>query len=139
MAEFQARNMKGICRLNILKGLIFWEKILTSEIMYEVTINQAENLRIKLISTGFNFTMPNSHLEHKVSHLFKTIIEGEKQLEAYRQVLVEQPDFDPYLTFVFLDKSETGHLSPLSIVQFLKYVQLSYHIITLIVNIILKY
>lgn len=65
--------------------------------------------------------MPSPMVELKVAHLFKAIIEGEKQLEVYRQVLVEQPDFDPYLAFNFLDKASNGYLSSYSITEFLKY------------------
>ena len=65
--------------------------------------------------------MSSLKTELRLAILFKTIIDGEKQLEAYRQVLAEQPNFDPNFIFNHLDKTSHGFLSMSSISQFLKY------------------
>jgi len=69
---------------------------------------------------GVYSSMPSPQTELKVAQFLKAIIQGEKQLEAYRQVLVEQKGFDPYLTFNHLDKESKGSISPFSFCAFLK-------------------
>lgn len=64
--------------------------------------------------------MSISQSELKLAQLFKTILDGEKQLESYRQFLIDQPCFDPYLTFNLLDQSSQGYISPVMIANFLK-------------------
>ncbi len=70
--------------------------------------------------------MPSPQTDLKVAQFLKTIIQGEKQLEAYRQVLIEQPNFDPHLTFSHIDKESFGQISPYSISSFLQYL-LTFH------------
>ena len=65
--------------------------------------------------------MASPQTEFKIAQLIKTIIEGQKQLEAYRQVLIEQPQFDPFQTFCHLDKECVGAITPFSLCSFLKY------------------
>lgn len=48
-----------------------------------------------------------------------TIANYEKQVEIIRQVLNEQPDFEPYTAFKYLDYSCEGTLTPSTFLDFL--------------------
>ena len=64
--------------------------------------------------------MSISQSDLKIAQLFRAILDGEKQLESHRQFLIDQPFFDPYLTFNLLDQSSQGYISPIMIANFLR-------------------
>lgn len=66
--------------------------------------------------------MPSSHTQFKVAQLFKAIIDGEKQLETYRQVLSEQLKLDPFCLFRRIGMNAQGFVLPSSISKFLAYI-----------------
>jgi Ca2+-binding EF-hand superfamily protein len=58
--------------------------------------------------------------EHKLAQLLKSIAEGEKEIEVVRQVLAEQPDFEPYTAFKRIDRLGFGSHSQSSSLNFLR-------------------
>ena len=59
--------------------------------------------------------------ELKLANLFKSIADGEKQIEVTRQVLAEQNQFEPYTAFKRIDRLSHGDLSVYDIHRFLRY------------------
>jgi len=58
--------------------------------------------------------------EHKLAQLLKSIADGEKEIEVTRQVLAEQPDFEPYTAFKRIDRDSNSSLSTWEIIDFLR-------------------
>jgi len=58
--------------------------------------------------------------ELKLAHLLKAIADGEKDIEVIRQVLAEQPDFEPYTAFKRIDRDANSSLSLFEIHDFLR-------------------
>jgi Ca2+-binding EF-hand superfamily protein len=58
--------------------------------------------------------------EIKLANLFKTVADGEKQVEVTRQVLAEQRDFEPYTAFKRIDRLSNGYLGIYDLHKFLR-------------------
>jgi len=58
--------------------------------------------------------------EHKLAQLLKSIADGEKEIEVTRQVLAEQPDFEPYTAFKRIDRDANSSVSTWEIIDFLR-------------------
>lgn len=58
--------------------------------------------------------------EHKLAQLLKSIADGEKEIEVTRQVLAEQPDFEPYTAFKRIDRDANSSISTWEIIDFLR-------------------
>ena len=55
----------------------------------------------------------------QLSSLLLSLSEGERQLEIVRQILCEQPDFEPYAAFCRIDRLHQGYLTAVDIKNFL--------------------
>jgi len=64
--------------------------------------------------------MLSSETELKISKLFMILAEGENNSEIIRQVISEQPNFEPYLLFKKLDKSQKNFIDEYDIVDYLR-------------------
>ena len=58
--------------------------------------------------------------ELKLAQLLKNIADGEKEIEVVRQVLAEQPDFEPYTAFKRIDRDGSGYISTWELHNFLR-------------------
>jgi len=58
--------------------------------------------------------------EHKLAQLLKSIADGEKEIEVTRQVLAEQPDFEPYTAFKRIDRDANSSISVWEVIDFLR-------------------
>jgi len=57
----------------------------------------------------------------RVMKLMLAIAKEEKSIELIRQTLSQQPQFEPYAAFLYLDKEKCGYLTITSIKTFLSY------------------
>lgn len=55
-----------------------------------------------------------------VTDIFKAIAEHELGIEKQRQYLARLEEFEPYATFIRLDRKNHGYLTALEIYEFLK-------------------
>ena len=60
--------------------------------------------------------------ETRLAKFFLNLAEGEKSVEITRQVLADQKEFDPYQTFIRLDKENKNYIDAFNVVDFLKYI-----------------
>jgi hypothetical protein len=60
--------------------------------------------------------------EARLARLLTAIAEGEKRIEIVRQVLAEQPMFEPYAAFQRISKDVKSLLEASHLHHFLKYV-----------------
>ena len=58
--------------------------------------------------------------ENLITNLLLIVADGEKAVEVIRQVLADQPDFDAYNTFGYLDRERKSYLDEYNIQEFLK-------------------
>lgn len=63
--------------------------------------------------------MLSYHSRQLLKELLTRIGQQEKQLEVVRQVLCEQPEFEPYAGFRRLDRSRKGYINHIDIHEFL--------------------
>ncbi len=64
--------------------------------------------------------MLSSETESKLSKLFMVLAEGENNSEIIRQVISEQPNFEPFLLFKILDRDNKNFIDEYDIVDYLK-------------------
>jgi len=64
--------------------------------------------------------MLSTETEAKIAKLFMVLAEGENNSEIIRQVISEQPNFDPYLLFKKIDKGQKNFIDEYDFVDYLK-------------------
>ena len=60
--------------------------------------------------------------EARLCTLIKAIADNEKELEIYRQLLSEKPNFEPYAAFIRIDRYRKENVSVSDLKDFLQYV-----------------
>ena len=57
--------------------------------------------------------------ESKLARFFVEVAQNERSIEVQRQIVCEDPDFDPNTAFDRIDRLRYGNISPLDVVDFL--------------------
>ena len=63
--------------------------------------------------------MLSTQVRQRLKTLLVEISKSEKQIEVLREVLGEQPDFEPYASFRRIDRNRKGHITANDITLFL--------------------
>jgi hypothetical protein len=63
-----------------------------------------------------------SAIELELAQYFMEVAESERKMDVYRQLLAEQPSFEPYSAFMRLDPTRSAEISCYDLLEFLKYI-----------------
>ena len=70
-----------------------------------------KNIELKMLSREF---------QSKISEIFTSLAEAERDVEITRQVLTENNEYDPYQIFCFLDSDKKNYIEELDIINYLQ-------------------
>ena len=64
--------------------------------------------------------MPSPQTESKLSHIFRTLADGERNVELNRQVLSNNPEFDSYQIFSYLDTQKKNSIDACDLINYFR-------------------